>query len=74
MVFDLKDPLPLELTEEITKCIYSKQRATGVFLELKRAFDTICHNTLVEKLPKYGISGIVCAWVTSYLQDRTQFV
>lgn len=64
----------IELTEQITKCIDSKQCAAGVFLDLKKAFDTIDHNILIDKLQKYGVRGTVCDWVKSYLQYRNQFV
>lgn len=64
----------IELTDEITKCIDSKHYVAGIFVDLKKAFDTIDHHILLNKLEKYGIRGVVGNWVKNYLQNRKQFV
>ena len=52
-----------------------KGRMTGVvFLDLKRAFETIDRDLLLYKLGKYGISGTVIKWFECYLNDRRQRV
>ena len=43
-----------------------------VFIDLKKAFDTVDHDILLKKMHKYGVSGNELAWFTSYLQDRQQ--
>ena len=45
----------IELVEEITDSIDTKRYALGVFLDLKKAFDTVNHDILIRKLEKYGI-------------------
>lgn len=43
-------------------------------LILKKAFDTINHNFLINKRGRYGIRDIVLNWIISYLKNRQQFV
>ena len=45
-----------------------------VFIDLSKAFDTISHATLLEKLKAYGINDGELHWFTAYLFNRTQQV
>ncbi len=43
-----------------------------LFLNLKKAFDTVDHQILIRKLELYGIKNSALAWFSSYLHGRTQ--
>ena len=44
-----------------------------VFVDLKKAFDTVYHKTLLQKLSHYGIQAQELIWFKLYLSDRCQF-
>ena len=44
-----------------------------VFIDLKRAFDTVDHDILCKKLELYGIQQRELSWFRSYLSNRKQF-
>ena len=59
-----------ELVSEIIKNQEQKRPTVGIFLDLSKAFDTLSHNILVQKLNKYGLRGKSSDWFTSYLTGR----
>ena len=48
----------LTLLESIQKALDDGQFACGIFIDLEKAFDTVSHDILLEKLNHYGIRGI----------------
>ena len=50
----------------------NKMNTIALFIDFKKAFDTVNHNILLEKLKKLRIQGNVLSWVGSYLFNRTQ--
>ena len=45
----------------------------SLFLDFKKAFDSVSHNILLSKLSLYGIRGIAHKWFETYLENRKQF-
>ena len=46
----------------------------AIFIDFKKAFDTVNHSILLKKLERYGIRGIVNDWFDSYLSGRSQTI
>ena len=63
-----------ELVDEITASPDKKVCTMGVFIDLKKAFDTVDHRLLCKKIEFYGIRGVALNWITSYLANKSQFV
>ena len=59
------------MVENVTKAFEEKKYTLGVFLDLSKAFDTIDHNILLYKLHHYGVRGLPCEWLKSYLSNRS---
>ena len=64
----------ITLVEKVSKALDTGKIVVGVFLDLKKAFDTVDHTILSRKLQLYGIRGNIHAWLDSYLNNRSQFV
>ena len=64
----------LSLTEDIRNALDNNLFAVGVFIDLQKAFDTVHHEILLNKLYFYGVRGIGNDWFRSYLSNRKQYV
>ena len=61
------------LTDSWFSNIDRKQVSISVFLDLKKAFETVDHDLLMSKLAAYGITGGPHQWFSSYLKRREQY-
>ena len=48
--------------------------AIGIFIDFRKAFDTVDHSTLLYKIYHYGVRGSAYDWFCDYLNNRTQLV
>ena len=63
----------IEIVENIRDCIDSSKYGCGIFIDLKKAFDTVNHDILIKKLEHYGVRGPNLDWFASYLKGRSQY-
>lgn len=64
----------MEFIENIATTIDKKQYAVNVFVDLRKAFHTINHSLLLQKLEHNAIRGVTLNWIRSYLNNRVQCV
>ena len=64
--------LMLDIFDEIYTSKTSGQKPAIIFLDIKKAFDTVDHDILIDKLRYYGITGVVLNWFKSFLANRYQ--
>ena len=64
----------IENTEKLKETIDNKKYGCGIFIDLRKAFDTVNHEILLKKLEHYGIRGKALIWFRSYLTNRKQYV
>ncbi len=64
----------MEITEKIKESIDKGNYGCGIFIDLKKAFDTVNHKILLTKLEHYGIRDNLLKWFETYLTDRKQYV
>ena len=62
------------MTDNRYNAIENGKFSCGLFLDLRKAFDSVNHSILIKKLNHYGFRGIVNDWFQNYLEDRKQFV
>ena len=64
----------LETFEDWTAAVDRGCGVNVIYLDYSKAFDTVPHLRLIEKLKGYGISGSLLMWLTNFLQGRSQRV
>ena len=64
----------IQLVNNIASAMDNWESTAGVFFDLLKAFDTIDHHILLNKVDHYAIRGHSFNWVSSYLTNRKQLV
>lgn len=62
----------LEVMEDLTSLLDNKQPIDIVYLDFKKAFDSVPHERLILQLNSYGVSGNILKWIRSFVSGRTQ--
>lgn len=64
----------LSFTEMVTEAMDRNLQVDAIYTDFAKAFDKICHNTLLSKLFYLGIHGDLFRWISSYIRNRSQAV
>ena len=64
----------IDITNRIQEACDNAQYARGIYVDFKKAFDTVNHNILLDKLAHYGVKGIENNRFKTYLTNRKQHV
>ena len=62
----------LHVLEEWSKALDSYEQIDVIYLDFRKAFNTVANERLANKLHAYGIRGNVLNWINSLLHDRKQ--
>ena len=65
----------IDVLDNVCTAADVKQVTVLIGLDLSAAFDTVCHQTLLQRLEtEFGVSETALSFIESYLTDRKQFV
>jgi len=64
----------IDLYDKISQSSDEKKFSIGLFIDLKKAFDTVDYHVLLSKFEHYGVRGVSLLWFRSYLSNRYQYV
>ena len=64
----------LYLHDKITSATDERKHTVGIFLDLSKAFDTVNHRILLDKLEHFGIRGLALEWIKCCLYNRHHYV
>ena len=64
----------IHFTENIYDALNGKISSLSILIDYSRAFDTVNHSILLQKLESYGVRGGALQFISSYLKDRQQAV
>ena len=64
----------MDMVEKIRKAWEKGEQCPGIFIDFKKAFDTVDHSILVSKLEHLGVRGPSLELIKSYFRNRRQYV
>ena len=64
----------LDVLDDWSKYYDESKQIDNIYLDIKKAFDTIPHDRLLLKLKRYGLDGQLLNWVNDFLSGRRQRV
>ena len=62
-----------KFSNDVFSAIDNKLSVLSVFIDFAKAFDTINHTILINKMHHYGIRGPILSWLKDYLSNRHQY-
>jgi len=68
------ESLLLHLTETWRNALDKGLKVGVLFIDFRKAFDTVNHTILLEKPKAIGVSGDLLSWLDDYMSARKQFV
>jgi hypothetical protein len=60
--------------DDVLNCLDHKKYCAALCIDLSKAFDTVDHSLLIQKLSEMGPDMESCKWFKNYLTDMTQCV
>ena len=68
------DTAGITFIDFLTRNIDDGKLVDVIFLDYAKAFDSVPHSVLLQKLRNHGITGSLLMWIADYLRNRTQTV
>ena len=66
--------MPLNIfSNDVYSAIDNKLSVLSIFVDFAKAFDTVNHEILINKMQHYGIRGPILSWIKDYLTDINIF-
>ena len=72
--FGFRSNAIVSITEHIRQLLDKGRYVCRIFIDLEKAFDTVNHEILCDKLELYGLRGNINKLLKSYLSNRKQYV
>jgi hypothetical protein len=63
----------MEVIDAIYEHCDNNEITMGIYIDLQKAFDTVNHEILIQKLENCGVRGTVLEWFSNYLSNRKQY-
>ena len=64
----------LEVMDNWTQAMENHESVDAIYLDFRKAFDSVPHARLVQKIKSYGLTGKLSSWIEAFLSNRTQQV
>ena len=64
----------LSVTNDWHLMLSKHRQVASIFFDVKKAFDSVPHDKLIQSLAHIGVCGPLLQWLTNYLQNRHQLV
>ena len=64
----------VDMIDKVTEKLDAYNYSLGMFIDLSKAFDTLDHAILIDKLEFCGVRGCALNWFRSYLSNRRLYV
>jgi len=64
----------ISFTDQVTHLVDEGKAVDIVYLDFSKAFDTVPHSILLEKIAAHGLDGCTLCWMKNWLNGRAQRV